>query len=164
MSRPLQSRGHLSQVERLTLTPGRFSLAFRLELQHQLTWFSDIQGLNQNYIVSTLASSSVQCRCLSCHVRLHICWAPSCISHLRGELFMQSQVLLVLGAQLWETVQPPVDRWDTELFQRVEQDWKQCADSLVALCLLRDVLPLCNLASAMIKSLRWQTHGVEGSE
>lgn len=72
---------------------------------------------------------------------------------------MQTQVLLVLGAKLCEAVQPPVGRWNTELFQRGEHDWKQCADCLVAAtkglcCLLCDALPLYNLASAMITFLR----------
>lgn len=117
VSRPLQSTGHPRGVEADPATSAPLDLR--------------PLGLNQSYIMSTPASSSVQCRCQSCHVSLHSCWVPSPWVYLlppqswffsgkawwTGDelvLFLclksvataqiETQVLLVLSAQLCSAV------------------------------------------------------------
>lgn len=157
-------------------------------------------GLSQSYILSTPASSSVQCRCLGCHVSLRSCWVPSLwVSLLPPQPWFFSGKAWWTGDELvlflcLKSVAPAqgravdrnpgapgpgcpavlgclaaseqVGRWAVS---ETEQDWKGCAHSSVGATegmnfSLHDVLSPWILVSAMIESLRWQTHAVEDSE
>lgn len=156
VSRPFPSTGHLREVERLTYTPGREIFpAFRLELQYQLTWFSDLwvwtRATSWALLYLPLCSVDVE-------ASLQSCWTPSSWISLYhpdhgsfqawwtgDELVLFLCLRSIVTAQGRAVYANPGASWSlvhncARLFShqwaggtlgccRVEQDWKRCADS-----------------------------------